>query len=453
MQRAKTLKTKTLSGVHSLAPLAQLFSDQNREFVWLDSAQGHPERGRYSVLCLTEEGGYRLNGQCARNFANTELIQEMRAAYLKDRKPCQKGVNEDGFLGGWIGYISYEAQIDFDRAFPGREACLPYPRLCFKPSYLGATLDHRKQRLILWSWSWENESNLFEEWTRTLSSDNLRSAKCSDDWSLSGELNANWHQQSVSEILKRIFAGEIYQANLTAPIEVKPGLNPLNLYFKLRKAAPSDFAAYLSWPELKLLSSSPERFFCLKNGIIRSRPMKGTRPRNKDKGVDQALKSALAASAKDRAENLMIVDLVRNDLGRVAETGSIEVTDLFSVESYSTVYQMTSGIQAELKKGKDVFHALEALFPPGSMTGAPKVQATRVIRQIEPDVRGIYSGTIGMIDWQGNGTFNVVIRTLVLSNNRASWSVGGGIVADSSAAEEYREALDKLRAFKRALDL
>ncbi len=175
-----------------------------------------------------------------------------------------------------------------------------------------------------------------------------------------------------------------------------------------------------------------------------TRPMKGTRPRANEPEADAVLRAALERSEKDRAENVMIVDLMRNDLGRIAEVGSVEVPALFTIEDYATVFQMTSSVRARLETGADVFSVFDALHPPGSMTAAPKIRATETIRELAPKPRGIYSGCLGFIDWSGDAVFNVVIRTLIAREDEASWSVGGGIVADSSAHEEYQEALDKL---------
>jgi len=187
-------------------------------------------------------------------------------------------------------------------------------------------------------------------------------------------------------------------------------------------------------------------------GRVESRPIKGTRPRGRDAVSDRANRDGLEASAKDRAENLMIVDLVRNDLGRVCETGSVEVPDLMVIESYASVYQMVSTICGRLRDECDVFDLVRATFPPGSMTGAPKIAAMRILDELEPVRRGIYSGALGYFDVRGGADLCVVIRTVLLIEGRAYLHTGGGIVADSNSAAEWQESMDKARLLEAALE-
>ncbi|MDE2412583.1 MAG: aminodeoxychorismate synthase component I [Sphingomonadales bacterium] len=245
-----------------------------------------------------------------------------------------------------------------------------------------------------------------------------------------------------------IAAGDIYQANLTFPLAGSYRGDPLALYAAIRPAAGAGYGGVVFDGSHWLLSFSPELFFSLKDGAARVKPMKGTRPRGRDGKEDAALREELATSVKDRAENLMIVDLMRNDLSRVAEAGSVRVDDPFAVESYPTVHQMVTTIRARLQPGKGATDMVRALFPCGSITGAPKIRAMELINANERDARGPYCGAIGRIDPTGETAFNVAIRTLRLTpeengRGRAVLGVGSAIVADSESLPEWRECLVK----------
>jgi len=262
------------------------------------------------------------------------------------------------------------------------------------------------------------------------------------------------YAKAVTEILHEIEAGNVYQANLTHRLGHAYEGDPLRLYQALRQISPAPFAAYLELPGgASVVSSSPERFLHMDaQGAVESRPIKGTRPRGQNAHEDAALESALASSEKDRAENLMIVDLVRNDLGRVCALGSIEVRDLMVVERYATVFQLVSTVRGRLRPDCDAIDLVRATFPPGSMTGAPKIAAMKLLDRLEPVRRGIYSGALGYFDVRGGLDLSVVIRALIVASGRVHLHVGGGVVADSDPVAEYQETLDKARALRAALE-
>ncbi len=247
---------------------------------------------------------------------------------------------------------------------------------------------------------------------------------------------------ALGEVKAHIEAGDIYQVNLTFQAEVATAGPPLGLYAGLRDRARAGHGGIVFTGGHWLLSFSPELFFTLEGGKLTTRPMKGTASRG---GDDAAAVEALRADPKQRAENLMIVDLLRNDLSRVSKPGSVKVPRLFAVETYPTVHQMTSTVTSELEEGRDEVEVLEALFPCGSVTGAPKIRAMEIIRQLEPDPRGPYTGSIGALGPGGEASFNVAIRTLTLKagEGRALMGLGSGIVADSRADDEWRECLAK----------
>ncbi len=258
---------------------------------------------------------------------------------------------------------------------------------------------------------------------------------------------ATEHGQALRRILDYIAAGDIYQANLTMPMRAEATGSALGLYGALRARQPVSHGAFVQWGGAPaILSRSPELFFAINaNGRIETRPMKGTAPRASNPAHDAALKMGLQQSVKDRAENLMIVDLLRNDISRICRPGSVQVPQLYAIESYATVHQMVSHITGALVPNTPPSAIFRALFPCGSITGAPKIRAMEIIRALEPDPRGIYCGAIGWLAPDGAAAFNVAIRTITLAGQSASFGVGGGIVIDSTAEGEYEEALWKAR--------
>jgi para-aminobenzoate synthetase/4-amino-4-deoxychorismate lyase len=261
------------------------------------------------------------------------------------------------------------------------------------------------------------------------------------------DLKLSWtreeYDRAFAAVEDYIAAGDVYQINLTMKYRFAFEGDPVALYAALRRKQRVAYGALVHAPELDVLSLSPELFFRREGKHISTRPMKGTAPRGRTPREDARLKTWLAVDEKQRAENLMIVDLLRNDLGRVAKIGSVEVTDLFTVETYRSVHQMTSGITAELRSDMGLKDMLRALFPCGSVTGAPKVRAMEIISEIEGAPRGVYTGAIGHIAPSGDAQFNVAIRTVVLEGNHGEMGIGGGIVADSKVEFEYEECLLK----------
>ena len=248
-----------------------------------------------------------------------------------------------------------------------------------------------------------------------------------------------------------IAAGDIYQVNLTQRLSAPLRGTPLGLYRRLSRQNPAPFAAYFETPDAAIVCSSPERFLQVRDGVVETRPIKGTRPRGATPEEDARLAAELVASEKDRAENVMIVDLERNDLGRVCEFGTVHVPELFALESYATVHHLVSTVRGRLQPGCTALDCLRASFPGGSITGAPKVRAMEIIEELEPTRRGVYTGAIGYVCFSGDMDVNIVIRTAVIKDDIAYFHVGGGIVADSDPEAEYEETIDKARAMARAL--
>ncbi len=257
---------------------------------------------------------------------------------------------------------------------------------------------------------------------------------------------------AVARVIEYVFAGDIFQANLSQRLEAPLVGTPLELYDRLRRRNPAPFSAYLECGDLVVASSSPERFLRVEpDGRVETRPIKGTRPRGLSPEHDAALARALAESDKDKAENVMIVDLLRNDLSRACRPGSVRVPELFAIEHYATVHHLVSTVEGELAPEHGPLDLIRAAFPGGSITGAPKVRAMQIISELEPTQRAAYCGSIGYLSLTGSLDTSIVIRTCLVLGRNVYAQVGGGIVADSDPEEEYRETLDKARGLVAAL--
>jgi para-aminobenzoate synthetase component 1 len=260
------------------------------------------------------------------------------------------------------------------------------------------------------------------------------------------------YMDAIQSMRQYIEDGHIYISNMTHQFSSPYRRDPFSTYAKLRTINPAPFAAYLPTKDFQVLSSSPERFMDIRKGHVQTRPIKGTVPRGQTPEEDQANRLRLEASEKDKSELLMIVDLERNDLSRVCQPGTVQVTELFKTEQYATVYHLVSTIEGQLKEGNTALDCIKASFPGGSITGAPKIRAMEIIDELEHNHRGIYTGSIGYLGFDGNADFNIVIRTVVLQDQKAHIGVGGGITWESDPASEYQETIDKAVALFKALD-
>jgi para-aminobenzoate synthetase component I len=256
---------------------------------------------------------------------------------------------------------------------------------------------------------------------------------------------------TVAKAIEYIHAGDCFQVNIAQRLLCEARDSPLDLYEKLRSRNSAPFAAFLDLGDFAIASASPERFLLIQDGEVETRPIKGTRPRGATAGLDAAQQNELLASPKDRAENVMIVDLLRNDLGRVCEYGSINVHALCRLETYQYVHHLVSQVRGRLKSDKGPIDLLRAAFPGGSVTGAPKIRAMQIIAELEPTARGPYCGSLGCIGFNGFMDTNILIRTFTIGRGWVQFPVGGGIVADSTPEHEYEETLHKAEGMLRAL--
>ena len=354
------------------------------------------------------------------------------------------------FSGGLAGYWGYELNNLLEPArIPPRRHNHPEMMVGL---YLWAIItDHHKQTCDLFfhpSLSQQKKQSIL---------DLLQQGPVSEDSSKQGyhtfTLSAPFrnmtsrsrYDESFERIQEWIQSGDCYQVNLTQRFTAEYQGDPWQAYRKLRKISPTPFSAFLDFPNMRILSHSPERLLLSDSGQIETKPIKGTRPRGETPVQDRANASELLNSPKDRAENLMIVDLLRNDLGRNCRPGSIRVPTLFGLESYANVHHMVSTIVGELAEGRSNIDLLRDAFPGGSVTGAPKIRSMEIIREIEPDARSVYCGAIGYISTNGRMDTNIPIRTLVADEQEIHTWGGGAIVADSECDSEYEESITKVR--------
>jgi para-aminobenzoate synthetase component 1 len=261
------------------------------------------------------------------------------------------------------------------------------------------------------------------------------------------------YEAAVQRVIDYIYAGDIFQANISQRFraQLSPDDSPLALYHRLRTINPAPFAAYLDFDDTVIASASPERFLLLRDDWVETRPIKGTRPRGATPEEDRALADELLDSEKDRAENVMIVDLLRNDLSRVCQDHSVKTPEICVLESFATVHHLVSTVEGRLNPGADAVDLLRATIPGGSITGAPKIRAMEIIAELEPTWRGPYCGNVGYISFSGDMDTSIVIRTYAIRGDQVTFQAGGGIVADSDPAAEYDETIDKARALIDAL--
>ena len=378
--------------------------------------------------------------------------------------------------GGAVGYFSYDLR-HFIEDVPGKAIDdLQLPECCLGFYDLVVSFDHLEQRTFITSSGFPEQDEgrrlrrareRLEQVKATLEGQRLAfsiqpallaghapaSPQDPRGMRLRSNFTHNEYIRAVETVRDYITSGEIYQVNMSQRFEGSLTAHPYDLYQRLRSMNPAPFAAYLNLDEVTVLSASPERFLKLDGGRVETRPMKGTRPRGRSAAEDAALTSELRDSSKDRAENVMIVDLERNDLGKVCSIGSVKVSDLCTLEEYATVFQLTSCVEGRLADGKDRIDLLEACFPGGSITGAPKIRAMEIIDELEPTRRSIYTGSIGYLSFSGRMDLNIVIRTILAKNDRVYLQVGGGIVYDSEPEAEYQETLHKAKALFQALNL
>jgi para-aminobenzoate synthetase component I len=425
---------------------------------FLDSSLSWPGLGRYSFL------GVRPFAVMSSNALEPfESLRKKLAAYHLHIPGC-----DIPFLGGAVGWLSYDLGFVLEDSIRTRpKDILAVPQCYFGFYNTAVIIDHEKKLLSICSAGFPETKGHFAKklaernfkQVYDLISRGLESATSDKDSACArrqpalfqGCFSKTRYLQAVKQAKEYIRRGDIYQVNLSQQFRAESFVPAEDLYCRLRKISPSCFSGYFEGAGVQVISSSPERFVKVDGGRIVTRPMKGTRPRGKNAAQDRRFKESLLRSPKDRAELVMIVDLERNDLGKVCDYGSIRVKTLRQLEIYSTVFQTTSTIEGSLHRSKDAIDVLRACFPGGSITGCPKIRAMEIIEELEPVSRYLYTGSLGYVSFTGAMDFNILIRTLIKIDNTLYLSVGGGIVADSDPQDEYRETLFKARGMFEAL--
>lgn len=437
----------------------RIFSDDDQP-VFLDSGEGYETLGKYSIIASnpflkfeSKNNETIINGESIINVDKNPL--EVIKDYLKEYKTEYK--SELPFIGGVLGHFSYDLCHHLEALPRTAVDDLDVNDLNLGFYNGGIVYNHQTKEYFIT----DAEINPGGDLRVQIIIDRINSAelkelstnKSIDDIKMRSNMSKDQYIQSIKRIKNYIKSGDIYQVNMTQRFNTKLRTKPLALYSNLRKVNSAPFAAYLDFGDYQILSSSPERFMKLEKGRLSTRPIKGTRPRGKTVEEDQRLKEALMNSEKDQSELLMIVDLERNDFSKVAKTGTVNVPELFVIEEYPTVFHLVSKVVCVLDEDYDAIDCITNTFPGGSITGAPKIRAMEIIDELEPTQRNIYTGSIGYIDFNGDMDLSIVIRTMLIKNNNVYFQVGGGIVWDSNAEDEFQESLDKGKALVEALKM
>ncbi|QRY77030.1 aminodeoxychorismate synthase component I [Pseudomonas sp. PDNC002] len=417
--------------------------------VLLDAGRPIATRGRYDLMSAQPLAELApASDESAKSFfARVRVaLQSLGDAQAPDN--CKVP-----FVGGMIGYLGYDFGRRIERLPEPNldDLALPDARLGLYAWALVTDHEERSSQLVFHPALPPSEQErliaLFECGA---------TAEALPPFRLGAPFRPDLSREQYREALERvhgyILAGDCYQVNYTQRFRAPCDGSPWLAYRALREVCPTPFAGYLELPEGAVLSLSPERFIQLHGNQVETRPIKGTRPRGSSPESDRENAEALLASEKDRAENLMIVDLLRNDLGRSCRPGSVRVPELFAVETYPNVHHLVSSVRGELADGKDALDLLEGSFPGGSITGAPKVRAMQIIDELEPTQRSIYCGSLLYLDVRGEMDSSIAIRTVLVKDGQASCWAGGGIVADSDWQEEYEESLTKVDVLLRTLE-
>lgn len=455
---------------HSYDPervFVHLFGGDLNAF-WLDSSRISPGLSRFSFigrrgpyglavsyrsetreLTIDEAGGSQICRESIFDYLDEEL----------NRRQCKSDNLPFDFNCGFVGYFGYELKGECGAKFR-HSSTVPDAMFMFADSLIA--FDHQEGTTYLLCLVPEHGATAAEAWLEDMAQSlehlpplpPLISGMSTQPPKFHFSRSREAYLDDIAKCKHYICEGESYEICLTNNIYSAAGLDPLSLYRTLRRVNPAPNAAFLRFGDLTILSSSPERFLRIdRNGAVESKPIKGTRPRGRNDEEDRALREHLRTSEKDRAENLMIVDLIRNDLGHVCEIGSIHVPTLMDVETYETVHQLVSTIRGRLLPHKSAIDCIRSSFPGGSMTGAPKLRTMEILDSLETEARGIYSGAIGFLGLNGATDLSIVIRTIVMTPASTSIGVGGAIVSLSDAESEYQEMLLKARALIQAIVL
>lgn len=415
------------------------------DFFWLDSA----DKSGFSLMAFdaTETRKFDSDSNPAefQNFLNNEIHSNKKYSEL---------ISTFSFAGGWIGYICYEA-FAFNETLslkPTFYKSYPVARFSHYDTFIHIEEKTGEKFFVSFATDankkWNSFCNALHHFVFT-------EHPIAQHNSQGCEINCNTskqrYQSCLAEIHELLESGEFFEINYTMEFSSIHTEKPLNTYLRLREISPAPMMVYANLSELQILSSSPERFFRIENNLIKTYPIKGTTRRSTQVEEDNKLKQELSQSEKNLAELLMVTDLMRNDLGKICETGSVKVNQLASIHTFSHYHHLISEIEGTLLGESKLGDVFNALFPGGSITGAPKIKVMQHIDRLEQRARGVYTGAIGYISHNGVVDFNIPIRTMIVEKEKISFAAGGGIVADSKCEEEYNECITKTAGLRQAL--
>ena len=426
--------------------------------IFLDSGRPYSKHGRYEIFSAYPKKTFLTQGKYTTitSGSNEQVVPDdpfeivNRALSL-----CEVEDNDLPFVGGALGFLSYDLGRRIEKIPDIASDDVGIPEMAMGIYHWAYISDHEEKKSMLVGDISEprvrlNWDDILSKVTHPNVSEHVNSyyAKSNIKSNMTREQYAN----KFNLVKDYIAAGDCYQVNLAQRFHVEVEGDPWFGYLRLRNINPSPFGAYFNVPNCQILSVSPERFIHVENNVVQTKPIKGTRPRSQHTNIDTDLKNELISSTKDRAENVMIVDLLRNDLSKCCEINSVKVTKLFDIETFPTVHHLVSTIEGRLPTNVSPLELLRESFPGGSITGAPKIRAMEIIEELEPSRRGLYCGSIGYISFNRKMDTNIAIRTIMQKDGRAYFYAGGGLVWDSKMEEEYQETYDKAAAMFKLFD-
>ena len=408
----------------------------------LQSASIHPRTARYSIIATEPDSVFRSWGNIIRKNDDPEYkgnpLEELRRIFKEKHVNAKSDVPM--LSGGAIGYIGYDAVRLWQEVGNNAEKDINIPDIYLLFYSKLVVYDHLFSKLyVVGDIDLNKRKEVFAKQERV------------DNAKISPSLSKEAFEDIVLKAKEYIAEGDIYQANLSQRIEIETNADGWSLYKKLKEINPSPFAGFMDFSGMKIISCSPERLVKVQDGYIETRPIAGTSPREIEKEADLKSQKTLISHPKECAEHIMLVDLERNDLGRVSEYGSVKVDEFMAIESYSHVHHIVSNVCGKLDGKKDFIDILKAVFPGGTITGCPKVRCMQIIDELEPVRRNIYTGSMGYLGFNGSMDLNILIRTMLQVDNRLFIQVGAGIVADSVPEKEYNETLYKAGALIEAV--
>jgi len=418
--------------------------------ILLDSSNFAGNEGRYDILSGAPEHEVISSSLPSQDSTSLETLNNLLREYAEKSSQAE----DLPFSGGLIGYIAYDFNQNIEKLPPPKGQDISIPNLHFLLVGWAIITDHTEKKTCLVAQSWVNVTLVKDiETALTQPPKPLTSSEFTLKEEFSSNISEQDYLKNITRIKSYIANGDCYQVNYAQRFSANCDGDPWQAYLRLRASTKSPYSAYFEARGGTIMCTSPERFFISnKHGEIETNPIKGTRPRNAHPQQDTALAKELINSPKDKAENLMIVDLLRNDLSKVCLTNSVKAPELFKLHSFSNVHHLVSRVTGLLQSKKTPIDVLQATFPGGSITGAPKVRSMEIINELEPNQRSIYCGSIGYIGFDHQSQFNICIRTMLHTNNKVYCWGGGGIVSDSIPEQEYQESLDKIQLLMETLE-